>query len=102
MHSSIGLTSSPKAQSTLDSDLVLVIPGARRTSATRFRSHLTKLEVLADFVTVICAVMSGYAAYYFLGLGRQVHYLRSVVFGVSATFAAVMIVLMLDRVGAYG
>jgi hypothetical protein len=46
--------------------------------------------------------MSGYAAYYFLGLGRQVHYLRSVVFGVSATFAAVMIVLMLDRVGAYG
>jgi hypothetical protein len=43
--------------------------------------------------------MSGYAAYYFLGLGRQVHYLRSVVFGVSATFAAV-IVLMLDRVGA--
>jgi len=100
MQSSIGLTSSPKAQSTLDSDLALAVPGARRTSAARFRSQLTKLEVLADFVTVIGAVMSSYAAYYLLGLGKQVYYPRSVVFGVSATFA-VVIVLMLDRVGAY-
>jgi exopolysaccharide biosynthesis polyprenyl glycosylphosphotransferase len=100
MASLIGLTRSPKAQPTLHSDLALVMPGARRTSAARFRSFLTALEVLADFVTVIGAVMSAYAAYYFLGLGRQVHYPRSVVFGVSATFAAV-IVLMLDRVGAY-
>src|SRR5580658_880863 len=76
------------------------MPGPRRTSAARFRSHLTKLEALADFVTVIGATTSAYAAYYFLGLGRQAHYPRSVVFGVSATFAAV-IVLMLDRVGAY-
>jgi len=100
MQSSIGLTSSPKVQSSFASDLALVIPGPRRTSAARFRSQLTKLETLADFVTVIGAVMSGYAAYYFLGLGRQVHYPRSVVLGASATFAAV-IVLMLDRVGAY-
>jgi exopolysaccharide biosynthesis polyprenyl glycosylphosphotransferase len=100
MASLIGLTRSPKAQPTLHSDLALVMPGARRTSAARFRSLLTALEVLADFVTVIGAVMSAYSAYYFLGLGRQVHYPRSVVFGVSATFAAV-IVLMLDRVGAY-
>ena len=100
MPSSIGVTSSPKVQSSPASDLALVIPGPRRASAARFRSHLTKLEALADFVTVIGAVMSGYAAYYFLGLGRQVHYPRSVVLGASATFAAV-IVLMLDRVGAY-
>jgi exopolysaccharide biosynthesis polyprenyl glycosylphosphotransferase len=100
MASLIGLTRSPKAQPILHSDLALVMPGARRTSAARFRSLLTAMEVLADFVTVIGAVMSAYAAYYFLGLGRQVHYPRSVVFGVSATFAAV-IVLMLDRVGAY-
>jgi exopolysaccharide biosynthesis polyprenyl glycosylphosphotransferase len=100
MHSSIGLTSSPKAQAALDSDLALLIPGARRTSAARFRSHLTKLEALTDFVTVIGAVMSGYAAYYFLGLGKQLHYPCSVVLGVSATFAAGF-VLMLDRVGAY-
>jgi exopolysaccharide biosynthesis polyprenyl glycosylphosphotransferase len=100
MHPSIGLASSPKPESTLDSDLALVTPIGRHTPAARFRSHLTKLEALADFATVIGAVMSGYAPYYFLGLGKQLHYPRSVVFGVSATFAAV-IVLMLDRVGAY-
>jgi exopolysaccharide biosynthesis polyprenyl glycosylphosphotransferase len=100
MQSSIGMRSSLKVQTTPDPDLVLVVPDARRTSAARFRRHLTRLEALADFVTVIAAVMSGYAAYYLLGLGRQVHYPRSVVLGVSATFAAVF-VLMLDRVGAY-
>ncbi len=100
MHSSIGLTPSPKAQATLDSDLALVTPVRWHTPAGRFRSHLTKLEALADFVTVIAAVMSSSAAYYLLGLGKQVYYPRSVVFGVSATFA-VVIVLMLDRVGAY-
>jgi exopolysaccharide biosynthesis polyprenyl glycosylphosphotransferase len=100
MHSSIGLTRSPKAQAGPASSLALVTPDAPRTSAARFRSHLTKLEALADFVTVIGAVMLGCAAYSFLGLGKQVHYPRSVVLGVSATFAAV-IILMLDRAGAY-
>jgi exopolysaccharide biosynthesis polyprenyl glycosylphosphotransferase len=100
VHSSIGVTSSPKTKPSQPADLALVVRGAQRTSAARFQSHLTKLEALADFVTVIGATMSAYAAYYFLGLGRQAHYPRSVVFGVSATFAAV-IVLMLDRVGAY-
>ncbi len=100
MHSSIDLATSPKAQSTRAPDLALATPVGWHTSAARFRSHLTKLEVLADFVTVIGAVMSGYTAYYFLGLGKQVYYPRSVVFGVSTTFA-VVIVLMLDRVGAY-
>jgi len=100
MHPSIDLTTSPKAQPTLAPDLALVTPVGRHAPAGRFQSHLTKLEVLADFATVIAAVMSGYAAYYYLGLGKQAHYPSSVVFGVSATFAAV-IVLMLDRVGAY-
>jgi exopolysaccharide biosynthesis polyprenyl glycosylphosphotransferase len=100
MASLIGLTRSPKAQPTLHSDLALVMLGARRTSAARFRSFLTKVEALADFVTVMGAVMSGYAGYHFLGLGKQLHYPGPIVFGASATFAAVL-VLMLDRVGAY-
>lgn len=100
MHSSIDLTTSPKVQSTVAPDLALVKPVARRTPAGRFQSHLTKLEVLADFATIIAAVMSSYAAYYFLGLGKQVYYPRAVVFGFSAMFAVVL-VLMLDRVGAY-
>ena len=100
MASSIGLKKSSKAKAGLAPDLALVKPVTRDTSAARFQSHLTKLEALADFVTVIGAVMSGYAVYYLLGLGKQVHYPRSVVLGVSATFA-VVIVLMLDRAGAY-
>src|SRR6202050_5515459 len=100
MASSIGLKKSPETKTSLAPDLALVKPTARDTSAARFQSHLTKLEALADFVTVIGAVMSGYAVYYLLGLGKQVQYPRSVVLGVSATLAAV-IVLMLDRAGAY-
>src|SRR6202789_3978630 len=100
MASSIGLKKLSKKKAGVASDLVLVKPVARDTSAARFQSHLTKLEALADFVTVIGAVMSGYAVYYFLGLGKQAHYPRTVVLGVSATFAAVL-VLMLDRAGAY-
>jgi exopolysaccharide biosynthesis polyprenyl glycosylphosphotransferase len=100
MSSSIGLRSSLKARSTVAPDLALVPLGARRNSAARFHGYLTKLEALADFVTVIGAVLSGYWAYYFFGLGRQVHYPRSVILGVATAFAA-LIVLMLDRVGAY-
>ena len=99
MPSSIGL-SPAKVQSAPALDLALVTPVRRRTSAERFQSYLNKLEVLADFVTVIAAVMSSYAAYYLLGLGKQVRYPWSIVFGASATFAAV-VVLMLDRAGAY-
>jgi len=99
MNPSIGV-SAQEAVSTFDSKLELVVQGPRKTSPSRFRSHLTKLEVLADFLTVIGAVMSSSAAYRLLGLGKQIHYPPSVVLGASATFA-IVIVLMLDRVGAY-
>ena len=100
MHSSINLTTSPKVHSSAAPHLAVETPFVRRTPAGRFQSYLTKLEVLADFVTIVVAVMSSYAAYYFLGLGKQVYYPPSVVFGAAAMFAAVL-VLMLDRVGAY-
>ena len=100
MNPSIGLASLRKAQSDPASDLALVTPIARRKSAAGFQSCLTKLEVVADFVTVIGAVMSGYFMYHVFGLGKQLYYPKSIVLAVSATFAAI-IVLMLDRVGAY-
>jgi exopolysaccharide biosynthesis polyprenyl glycosylphosphotransferase len=100
MNSSIGLTSPPQAHPAAASSLTLVIPSTRQGSADRFQRYLTRLEVVADFLTVIGAVMSGYFLYSSLGLGKQLHYSRSVVLAVAATFAAV-IVLMLDRVGAY-
>lgn len=100
MHSSIDFTTSAKVESAAAPDLTLITPAARRTSAGRFQSHLTKLEVLTDFVTIIAAVMASYKVYYLLALGKQIYYPRSVVFGASAMFA-VVIVLMLDRAGAY-
>lgn len=100
MNPSIGLANLPKPQSGPASDLALVTPIARHRSAADFHSYLTKLEVVADLVTVIGAVMSGYFMYHFFGLGKHLHYPRMVVLGVSATFAAI-IVLMLDRAGAY-
>jgi exopolysaccharide biosynthesis polyprenyl glycosylphosphotransferase len=100
MNTLIGLASSEKAQLVSTSDLALVTPIARPKSAAGFQSYLTKLEVVADFVTVICAVISGYFLYHFFGLGKQLYYPKALVFGVSATAAAI-VVLMLDRVGAY-
>ena len=66
MASSIGLKKSSKTKAGLASDLALVRPVARDTSAARFQSHLTKLEAVADLATVIAAVMSGYAVYHLL------------------------------------
>jgi len=98
MHSSIGL-SPRKVESTVDAE-ALVVQAARHTTSSRFRSHLAKFEVVADFLTVIAAVMFSYEIYSYFGLGKQLRYSRPFLFGVAATFAAV-IVLMLDRVGAY-
>jgi exopolysaccharide biosynthesis polyprenyl glycosylphosphotransferase len=100
MASFIGLTRSAKAQPALAPDLALVAPTTRHRSAPRFRSSLTKVEAVADFFTVIGAVMSSYFIYHSFALGKQLYYPRSHVLGVSAIFAAI-IVLMLDRVGAY-
>jgi exopolysaccharide biosynthesis polyprenyl glycosylphosphotransferase len=99
MHSSIGLTNSSE-RTPAAASLTVLTTVAQRTSAARFQSYLTMMEALADFITVIVAVMAGYQLYYLLELGKQVFYPRSVVLAVSATLGLV-IVLMLDRAGAY-
>jgi exopolysaccharide biosynthesis polyprenyl glycosylphosphotransferase len=100
MNPSIGLKSVPSARSSPTADPGAVPSIARRTSASPFRSYLTKAEVVADFLTVVGAIIFGYFLYSSMGWGKHVHYPRSVVVAASATFAAV-IALMLDRVGAY-
>ena len=102
MHSSIGLTNLPNLQNndSAVSNLSVVTPIRPRSSGARFQSYLTVLEAVADFVAVIAAVMAGYCVYYLLELGRRVHYPHSVVLAVSATLAF-LVVLMLDRAGAY-
>jgi exopolysaccharide biosynthesis polyprenyl glycosylphosphotransferase len=81
-------------------ELVRVQTQPPHVSGARFRKYMVLLEVIADFATVTLAVVCAYLLYHTLGLGKQLHYPRSIVLGISASFAFV-IVLMLDRVGAY-
>jgi FlaA1/EpsC-like NDP-sugar epimerase len=57
-------------------------------------------EVVADFLTVTLAVPLGYGIYNSLSLGKNIHYPAKGLFGLAFLLALVM-VLMLDRVGAY-
>jgi exopolysaccharide biosynthesis polyprenyl glycosylphosphotransferase len=75
---------------------VIQKPGA----AARFRRTIVWSEAVADLLTVTSAVMLGYFIYNTFGFGKHVHYPLRTVLAVAAAFS-VVIVLMLDRVGAY-
>src|SRR5919198_4322435 len=101
MHSSIDFSKSQEnLAASHATDLKLLRPSARRGSAAQFRRYVVLLEVLADFSTIVLAVNAGYLAYYSLQLGKHIYYPHKAVFGV-ASILALVIVLMLDRVGAY-
>ncbi len=100
MDSPIGLPEPAETFPRAVPELVLIKPEARRSPASRFRSYIAVLEVVADLCTVIVVVLLSYGIYYRLGIGKHLYYSRSMVLGVSTVLAAV-IVLMLDRVGTY-
>jgi exopolysaccharide biosynthesis polyprenyl glycosylphosphotransferase len=81
-------------------DLQLVHPAATRTTATHFRRVIVAVEVVADLFTIAIAVRLGYSTYGGMGIGKHVHFPLSLIWTVGMAFSAV-IVLMLDRVGAY-
>src|SRR5271166_4740570 len=66
----------------------------------RFERSLTAIEVLADWLTVVIAVSSGYTVYRFLQLGRRVQYPFNTMALVSIGMG-VLFVILLDRDGAY-
>jgi hypothetical protein len=72
----------------------------KRGAAARFRRAIVLAEAVADLLTVTLAVMLGYFIYNAFGFGKHVHYPLRTVLAVAAAFS-VVIVLMLDRVGAY-
>jgi exopolysaccharide biosynthesis polyprenyl glycosylphosphotransferase len=80
----------------------MVIPEAlHRTSArNRFEKVFTGIEVLADWITVIMAVILGYETYHFLHLGHRIHYPLGSITYISFAVATLFI-LLLDRDGAY-
>jgi exopolysaccharide biosynthesis polyprenyl glycosylphosphotransferase len=81
-------------------DLRVIEPTERRGAAAHFRRVITACEALADLLTISLAVMTGYMAYYYFALGKQIYYPPQAVLGLSFAFGLVLI-LMLDRVGAY-
>jgi exopolysaccharide biosynthesis polyprenyl glycosylphosphotransferase len=98
MNSSVGVSKSRE----LAPDLVVVQaqPFDRRSAAANFRRAIALCEITADILTITAAVTLGYAIYVATGLGRHIFYPGSAIFAVALGFAVVM-VLMLDRVGAY-
>ncbi len=84
----------------LTGEVRLIELAERRDAASRFRRLITAVEALADLFTISLAVMTGYTLYYYFALGKHIYYPPQTVLGLSFAFALVL-VLMLDRVGAY-
>jgi len=84
----------------LGADLHLLERVSKLGPAGRFRRAVVFCEVVADFLTVTLAVPLGYVVYNSLSLGKHIHYPAKGIFGLASLLALVM-VLMLDRVGAY-
>jgi exopolysaccharide biosynthesis polyprenyl glycosylphosphotransferase len=101
MHSSVevGHSRTKETEEELPVDLRLIQSG-RRSAAAHFRRTIVIFEVLADFATIVLSVLSSYLVYSYLLLGRRLHYPTHAVLGPAIAFALILI-LMLDRVGAY-
>ena len=102
MQSSVGLSKSPQTlvEEPLGLNLQLVRPAERRQAAVSFRRFIVLCEVIADLLTITVGVTLGYVIYESLEIGRHVYYPIRVVTAAAFLFAIVLI-LMLDRVGAY-
>jgi exopolysaccharide biosynthesis polyprenyl glycosylphosphotransferase len=102
MHSSAGVSKSKERPPNLiiESLPAPTPPRSNGSSAAQFRRAVVLSEIAADLLTIVAAVILGYALYGVTGLGRQVHYPVRAICAVATGFAIVM-VLMLDRVGAY-
>jgi exopolysaccharide biosynthesis polyprenyl glycosylphosphotransferase len=81
-------------------DLRVVESPATTKTAAQFRILIAACEVFADLVTITCAIRLGYIVYVVAGIGKHVRISSSVVWSAGIICAAVL-VLMLDRVGAY-
>src|SRR5262245_5367603 len=103
MSSSIGVSSSHKksAAGQVRVDLRLVEAAPPRKAASRFRRAILICEAAADLSTITFAVLTCYVAYYYLALGRHIHYRLHTILGLAFALAVLM-VMMLDRAGAYG
>lgn len=69
-------------------------------SRRQFQQITTAAEVVGDFSAAAIGLISAYGAYHLLGLGKDIVYPPQTLVGAGVAFA-LLIVLMLDREGAY-
>ncbi len=101
MHSSLGITDATAERfETAASRLDLIDIAGKRGAAARFRRTIAVVEVAIDLLTVIFAVTAGYWIYFYLNIGKHIEYPFRALLTVAVAFA-IVVVLMLDRVGAY-
>ena len=72
----------------------------RENAATKFRRVVVVCEIVADWITIVLSIKLGYLFYWNFTIGRHIHYSAQILWAAGAAFATVM-VLMLDRSGAY-
>lgn len=101
LSASVGVpkTIEPETHATPGFDLQLVQPVAKRPAAN-FRRAVAVIEVVADMLTITLAIRFGYLMYGRTAIGKHMHLPLHLVWSGGGILAAVM-VLMLDRVGAY-
>ena len=81
-------------------DLRLIEPSTQKRIAESFQRLIISVEVLADILTIVLAIKIGYSIYSAARLGNHVHFPSRLIWVTGSVFAVIM-VLMLDRVGAY-
>src|SRR5919109_2696207 len=102
MHTSVEIEKPVQVQDAQASTLQLrlVEPAQERRAVAHFRKALALCEVFVDILTITMAVILGYVIYDLSDFGKHIYYAPRVVLAIAGAFAVVM-VLMLDRVGAY-
>jgi exopolysaccharide biosynthesis polyprenyl glycosylphosphotransferase len=69
-------------------------------SHRKFHIVVTRLEIVADIIAVVCAIWASYGLYIFAGWGKHLQASPGVLTSVAVGFAIVM-ALLLERSGAY-
>lgn len=92
-------TSNGEIQELTSFELQLVQPVAKG-SPVNFRRVVAAVEVVADILTIAFAIRFGYLVYGTTAIGKHVNIPHRLVWS-GACILAVVMVLMLDRVGAY-
>src|SRR5579864_1663214 len=102
MNPSVGVSKSRQENTTETVAVDLRIVNATKPPRTNggFRRTIVACEVIADLLVIVLSIVFGYSAYYHLALGKHILYGTQTVFAAAFGFATVM-VLMLDRAGAY-